>query len=47
MRNLLRYAVVCAMLAVAVIGLPIFFPYNLRPHADKSEHAKSALMVNA
>lgn len=47
MRNLLRYAVIFAMLAVAVIGLPIIFPYNLKPHADKSEHTKSTLMVNA
>jgi hypothetical protein len=47
MRNFYRYVVIGAMICVALLGLPILFPYNLKPHSDKSDHGKSALIIDA
>lgn len=47
MSAVIRYAVIFGMLAVAVLGLPILFPYNQKPHADKSDSVKSSLVLEA
>ncbi len=47
LRYHLKYIVIFAMIAVAVLGLPIIFPYNKKPHADKSDHAKTTLVLNS
>ncbi len=33
------------MVSVALIGLPIIFPYSLKPHADKSDNTKSTMVI--
>lgn len=47
MKVSLKYVVIIGMVLIATLGLPILFPYNKRPHADKGDHSKSSLLVNA
>lgn len=47
MRKITQYVVIFAMIAVAMIGLPIIFPYNKKPHFAKSDHIKTSLVVDA
>ena len=45
MKALVRYAVVGAMLLVAMLGIPLIFPTKENPYTGKSVGEKSALEI--